>query len=41
VRELRAAGWTAAAVIGHAAAAVGLIGAARPIAAADVGELFS
>ena len=39
VRELRAAGLTAADVIGRAAAAVGLIEAVRPIAARDVAQL--
>ena len=40
VRELRAAGATAADVIGRAAAAVGLTPAARPIAAHEVSDLF-
>lgn len=40
VRELRAAGLTAADVIGRAAAAVGLLAAARPISADAVAELF-
>ena len=41
VRELRRAGVSAPDVIGRAAAAVGLTGAARPIAASDVVKLFS
>jgi glutamyl-tRNA synthetase/glutamyl-Q tRNA(Asp) synthetase len=40
VRELRAAGLSAADVIGRAAAAVDLVSAARPIAATDVAALF-
>jgi len=40
VRELRAAGLSAADVIGRAAAAVGLLAAARPIPAEAVEELF-
>ena len=40
VRELRAAGLSAADVIGRAAAAVGLLAAARPISAEAVAELF-
>ena len=40
VRELRAAGRTAAALIGEAATAVGLIDAPRPIEATEVGRLF-
>jgi hypothetical protein len=40
VRELRSAGLLAADVIGRAAAAVGLIEAAAPIAARDVHQLF-
>ena len=40
VRELRAAGLSAAEVIGRAAAAVGLLPEARPIDAADVQALF-
>jgi glutamyl-Q tRNA(Asp) synthetase len=40
VRELRAAGVSAAEVIGRAAAAVGLVDAVRPIAARDVSALF-
>jgi glutamyl/glutaminyl-tRNA synthetase len=40
VRELRAAGRTAAALIGEAAAAVGLIDTPRPIEATEVGRLF-
>lgn len=41
IRDLRAAGWTAARVIGHAAAAVGLQAEPRPLAAADVATLFA
>jgi glutamyl-Q tRNA(Asp) synthetase len=41
VRELRAAGVSAAELIGRAAAAVGLIETARPIDAQDVSALFS
>jgi len=41
VRELRAAGRTAADLIGDAAAAVGLIDAPRPMAASDVSDLFA
>ena len=41
VRDLRAAGRSPAALIGEAAAAVGLIDAPRPIEAAEVGGLFS
>jgi glutamyl-Q tRNA(Asp) synthetase len=41
VRDLRAAGWTAARVIGHAAHAAGLIPEQREIASADVGTLFA
>ncbi len=41
VRELRAAGRSAAELIGQAAAAVGLIDRPRPIAAADVATLFT
>jgi glutamyl-tRNA synthetase/glutamyl-Q tRNA(Asp) synthetase len=40
IRELRAAGLSAADVIGRAAAAVHLVSEARPIAAADVAGLF-
>jgi glutamyl/glutaminyl-tRNA synthetase len=40
VRELRAAGWSAADVIGAAANAVGLIPVARPIEAGSVGGLL-
>lgn len=40
VRDLRAAGRTAAELIGEAAAAVGLIDAPRAIEAAEVGDLF-
>jgi glutamyl/glutaminyl-tRNA synthetase len=40
VRDLRAAGRTAAELIGEAAAAAGLIETARPISAAEVGSLF-
>jgi glutamyl-tRNA synthetase/glutamyl-Q tRNA(Asp) synthetase len=39
IRELRAAGRSAAEVIGEAAARIGLQDAARPVAAADVGTL--
>jgi glutamyl/glutaminyl-tRNA synthetase len=41
IRELRAAGRTAADLIGEAAAAVGLVDAPRPIEAADVASLFA
>ena len=41
VRELRAAGISAAEVIGRAAAAIGLLDRPKPIAAATVGELFT
>jgi len=41
VRELRAAGVSAADVIGQAAAAVGLLPAPRPIPASDVAGLFT
>jgi glutamyl-tRNA synthetase/glutamyl-Q tRNA(Asp) synthetase len=41
VRELRAGGRTAAELIGHAAAAVGLIDTPRPIEAAEVAVLFT
>ena len=40
VRDLRAAGRTAAELIGEAAAAAGLIETARPVAAAEVRRLF-
>ena len=40
VRELRAEGWSAAPLIGYAAALVGLQAAARPVSAADVARLF-
>jgi glutamyl-Q tRNA(Asp) synthetase len=40
VRDLRAAGWTGAGVIGHAAWLVGLQHASEPIDAADVARLF-
>jgi glutamyl/glutaminyl-tRNA synthetase len=40
VRELRAKGWTAARVIGHAAALGGLVDQPRDIAARDVTGLF-
>jgi glutamyl-tRNA synthetase/glutamyl-Q tRNA(Asp) synthetase len=40
VRELRQSGLTPAEVIGRAAAAVGLIGQFRPVAAHEVAELF-
>ncbi len=40
VRELRASGWTAARVIGHAASLVGLLTADRPVDAHDVAQLF-
>ena len=40
VRELRASGWTAARVIGHAASLVGLLTADRPVNAHDVAQLF-
>jgi glutamyl-tRNA synthetase/glutamyl-Q tRNA(Asp) synthetase len=39
IRELRASGWSAEAVIGHAAAAAGLIEVGRDVAAADVKNL--
>lgn len=41
VRELRAAGWSAAEVIGAAAAAIGLLPAGRRLEAADVAELVA
>jgi glutamyl/glutaminyl-tRNA synthetase len=41
LRELREAGVSADDAIGRAAAAVGLIGQPRPVAASDVAELFS
>lgn len=40
VRDLRAAGWSAARVIGHAAHLAGLVASHRDIAAVDVGDLF-
>lgn len=40
VRDLRAAGWSAARVIGHAAHLAGLVDTARDIDAADVADLF-
>jgi glutamyl-tRNA synthetase/glutamyl-Q tRNA(Asp) synthetase len=40
VRDLRAAGVTAPEVIGRAAAAVGLLEVARPLAAGEVPDLF-
>lgn len=40
VRDLRAAGWTPARVIGHAALAAGLVAEPREIAAAMVASLF-
>lgn len=40
VRDLRAAGWNAARVIGHAAALAGLQAQAEPVAATEVGRLF-
>ena len=40
VRDLRATGWTAARVIGHAAMLVGLQPDDRPLAARQVAELF-
>jgi glutamyl-Q tRNA(Asp) synthetase len=39
IRELRAGGWSAEGVIGHAAAAAGLIDVEREVAAADVEHL--
>ena len=41
IRELRAAGATAAEVLGRAAARVGLIARERPLAAPDLGPLFA
>lgn len=41
VRDLRAAGWSAARVIGHAAHLAGLVDAGRDIDAPDVAALFS
>lgn len=41
VRGLRAAGWTAARVIGHAAHAFGLIGERRDVQATEAASLFS
>lgn len=40
VRDMRADGWTAADVIGRAAASVGLVDVKRPISADDVAALF-
>lgn len=40
VRDLRDAGWTADAIVGRAAASVGLVDVERPISAAEVGALF-
>ena len=40
IRDLRAAGWTAARVIGHAAGAIGLVDDGRPLQAAEVARLF-
>ena len=40
VRDLRAAGWSAARVIGHAAHLAGLVDTGRDIDAADVADLF-
>ena len=40
IRDLRAKGWTAEQVIGHAAALAGLIEVARPVSAKDVTGLF-
>jgi len=40
IRNLRARGWSAAQVIGQAAALAGLIETPRPIGARDVGDLF-
>jgi glutamyl-Q tRNA(Asp) synthetase len=41
IRDLRAKGWTAAQVIGQAAALAGLIDVARPVSASDVARLVS
>ena len=41
VRDLRAAGWSAAHVIGHAAQLAGLVHTGRDIDAVDVADLFS
>lgn len=41
VRDLRAAGWSSARVIGHAAALAGLQPTAAPLAARDVAQLFA
>ena len=41
IRDLRAAGWTPGAVIGHAAMLAGLTAVERSIAARDVAELFT
>jgi glutamyl-tRNA synthetase/glutamyl-Q tRNA(Asp) synthetase len=40
IRNLRAAGWSAARVIGHAAAVVGLQQSGEPVDAASVARLF-
>ncbi|MFN7978689.1 MAG: glutamate--tRNA ligase family protein [Vicinamibacterales bacterium] len=40
VRDLRAAGWSAARVIGHAAHLAGLVASGHDIDAVDVGDLF-
>jgi glutamyl-Q tRNA(Asp) synthetase len=40
IRELRARGWTAPRVIGHAAALVGLVASPRDVGAGSVAELF-
>ena len=40
VRDLRTRGWSAPAVIGHAAHLVGLRGSDEPLSAAEVGQLF-
>ena len=40
VRDLRARGWTAARVIGHACALAGLIPAARDVAADEVSSMM-
>jgi glutamyl-tRNA synthetase/glutamyl-Q tRNA(Asp) synthetase len=41
IRDLRAKGWSAERVIGHAAALAGLITVARPVSADDVARLFN
>ena len=41
VRDLRRAGWAAPAVIGRAAASVGLVDVTRPISAGEVAMLFA